>query len=55
MKIMQKLLISDKATFDQLTYPEQNFWTKFETEDIYIFLIGEPDTVQNYSTTGHPF
>jgi hypothetical protein len=27
MKIMHKLLISDKATFDQLTPPEQNLWT----------------------------
>jgi hypothetical protein len=27
MKIAQKLLISDKATFDQLTPPEQNLWT----------------------------
>jgi hypothetical protein len=34
MKIAQKLLISDKVTFDQLTPPEQKLWTRFETEDI---------------------
>jgi hypothetical protein len=43
MKIAQKLLISDKATFDQLTSPEQNLLTRFETEDIYRFLTDEPD------------
>jgi hypothetical protein len=44
MKIAQKLLISDKATFEQLTTPEQKLWSTFETEDIYRFLTGEPDT-----------
>jgi hypothetical protein len=48
MKIVQKLLISDKATFEQLTTPEQNLWTKFKTEDIYRFLTGEPDTVPEF-------
>jgi hypothetical protein len=32
MKIAQKLLISDKATFEQLTTTEQNLWTKFELQ-----------------------
>jgi hypothetical protein len=45
MKIAQKLLISDKATFEQLTTTEQNLWTSFETGDIYRFLTGEEDTV----------
>jgi hypothetical protein len=48
MKIAQKLLISDKATFEQLAPSEQNLWTRFETEDIYRFLIGEPDTVPEF-------
>jgi len=48
LKIAQKLLISDKATFDQLAPPEQNLLTKFETEDIYCFLTGEPDTVPEF-------
>jgi hypothetical protein len=34
MKIAQQLLISDKATFDQLTPTEQKLWTTFETADI---------------------
>jgi len=51
MKIAQKLLISDKATFEQLTPPEQNLWTRFETEDIYRFLTKENSTtVPVYST-----
>jgi hypothetical protein len=48
MKIAQKLLISDKVTFDQLTPPEQNLGTRFETGDIYRFLTGEPDTVPEF-------
>jgi hypothetical protein len=48
MKIAQKLLISDKATFEQLTTTEQNLWTKFETGDIYRFLTGEEDTVPEF-------
>jgi hypothetical protein len=35
MKIAQKLLINDKATFEQLTTTEQNLWTRFKTGDIY--------------------
>ncbi len=45
MKIVQ---ISDKATFDQLTTPEQNLWTRFEMEDIYRFLTRESDTVPEF-------
>ncbi len=48
MKIVQKLLISDKATFEQLTTTEQNLWTRFETGDIYRFLTGEKDTVPEF-------
>ncbi len=48
MKIAQKLLISDKATFEQLTPPEQTLWTTFETEDIYRYLTGKPDTVPEF-------
>jgi len=48
MKIAHKLLISDKATFEQLTPSEQILWTRFETEDIYRFLTGEPDTVPEF-------
>jgi hypothetical protein len=48
MKIVQKLLFSDTATFEQLTTPEQNLWTRFETGDIYRFLTGEEDTVPEF-------
>ncbi len=48
MKIAQKLLISDKATFEQLTTSEQNLWSTFETEDIYRFLTVEPDTFPEF-------
>jgi hypothetical protein len=48
MKIVQKLLSSDKATFQQLTATEQNLWTRFETADIYRFLTGEEDTVPEF-------
>jgi hypothetical protein len=40
-KIAQQLLISDKATFEQLTPTGQQLWTTFETADIYRFLTGE--------------
>jgi hypothetical protein len=46
MKIAQQLLISDKATFDQLTPAEKQLWTTFET--IYRFLTGEEDTVPEF-------
>jgi len=45
MKIAQQLLISDKATFEQLTPTEKQLWMTFETADIYRFLTGEEDTV----------
>ncbi len=48
MKIAQKLLISDKATFEQLTATEKHLWTRFETADIYRFLTGEEDTVPEF-------
>jgi hypothetical protein len=48
MKITQKLLINDKATFEQLTTTEQNLWTRFETADIYRFLTGKEDTVPEF-------
>jgi hypothetical protein len=56
MKIAQKLLISDKATFEQLTPTEKQLWTKFKTADIYRFLTGEEDTQSlSSNTTGPPF
>jgi hypothetical protein len=56
MKIAQKLLISDKSTFEQLTPSEQTLCTCFETEDIYRFPTGELDTVPEfqYSWTSIP-
>jgi len=48
MKIAQQLLISDKATFEQLTPKEQQLWTTFETADIYRFLTGEEDKVPKF-------
>jgi hypothetical protein len=48
MKIAHQLLISDKATFDQLTTSEQKLWTTFETADIYRFLTVEEDTVPKF-------
>jgi len=56
IKIAQQLLISDKATFEQLTPTEQKLWTTFETADIYRFLTGEEDTVPEFQynwTTVH--
>ncbi len=48
MPIAQKLLISDKATFEQLTSTEKQLRTEFETADIYRFLTGEEDTVPEF-------
>ncbi len=48
MKIAQQLLISDKATFEQLTPTKQKRRTTFETGDIYRFLNGEEDTVPEF-------
>jgi hypothetical protein len=48
MKIAQKLMISDEATFEQLTIAEKNLWTRFETAYIYRFLVGEEDTVTEF-------
>jgi hypothetical protein len=48
IKIAQKLLMSDKATFELLTTTEQNLFTKFKTADIYRFLTGEEDTVPEF-------
>ncbi len=48
MKIALQLLISDKATFEQLTPTEQKLWTTFETADISRFLTGEEDTVPEF-------
>jgi hypothetical protein len=48
MTIEQKLLISDKTTFEQLTTTEQNLWTRFKTTDIYRFLNGEEDTIPEF-------
>ncbi len=54
MKIAQQLLISDKATFEQLTPTKQQLWTTFETADIYRFLIGEEDTVPEFQYNWTP-
>jgi hypothetical protein len=54
MKIGQQLLISDKATFEQLTPTEQELWTTFETSDIYRFLTGEEDTVPDVHSCPDP-
>jgi hypothetical protein len=56
MKIAQKLLISGKATFEQLTTTEKQLWTKFEIADIYRFLTGEEDMVPEfqYNWTSDP-
>jgi hypothetical protein len=48
MKVAYKLLIRDKLTFKELTPQEQNLWKRFETDDIYRFLTGEPDTVPEF-------
>ncbi len=48
MKIAQKLLISDEATFEQLTTTEQNLWTKFKTGDITRFLTGKEDRIPEF-------
>jgi hypothetical protein len=48
MKVAYKLLIRDDSTFEELTPQEQQLWTRFETDDIYSFLTGEPDTVPEF-------
>jgi hypothetical protein len=48
MKVAHKHLIRDKATLKELTPQEQELWNKFETDTIYQFLTGEPDTVPQF-------
>ncbi len=48
MKVTYKLLIRDDSTFKELTPEEKELWTKFETDDIYRFWIGELDTVPEF-------
>ncbi len=48
MKVAYKLLIRDDSTFEELTPQEQQLWTRCETDDIYSFLTGEPDTVPEF-------
>jgi hypothetical protein len=48
MKIMHKLLIRDNSTPEELTPQEQQLWNRFETDDIYQVLTGEPDTIPEF-------
>ncbi len=48
IKIVRKPLVRDNSTFEELTSQEQNLWSKFETDNIYQLLIGEPDTVPEF-------
>jgi hypothetical protein len=48
MKVAYKLLIRDDSTFEEFTPQEQNLWMKIKTDNIYWFLIGKPDTVQEF-------
>jgi hypothetical protein len=48
MKVAYKLLSSDEATFKELTPQEEKLWSEFETDDIYRFLTGKPDTVPEF-------
>jgi hypothetical protein len=46
--VANKLLGRQRLSFDQLTPPEKELWTKFETSDIYKFLTGETNTVPEF-------
>jgi hypothetical protein len=48
MKVAYTLLSRDKATFYELTTKEHKLWNKFETDDIYRFLTGKPNTVSEF-------
>ncbi len=48
LNVANKLLGRQHLNFEQLTTSEQNLWTKFETSDIYEFLMGESDTVPEF-------
>jgi len=48
MQVAYKLLIRDDSAFEELTPQEQELWSKVETDDIYRFLTGEPDTVPKF-------
>jgi hypothetical protein len=48
MKVAYKLLILDDSNFEELTPQEQQLWTRFKTDNIYRFLIGESDTVPEF-------
>jgi hypothetical protein len=48
IQVAYKLLIIDDSTFEELTPQEQALWNKFETNNIYRFLTGEPDTVPEF-------
>jgi hypothetical protein len=48
MKVADKLLCRDKATFEELTPTEQQLWNSFETDQIYRLPTGEPDTVPEF-------
>jgi hypothetical protein len=55
MHIANKLLGRQRLNFEQLTSPEQQLWSLFETSDIFKFLTGETDTVpqfENFLTFG---
>jgi hypothetical protein len=48
LNVANKLLGRQRLSFEQLTPPEQELWTKFETSDIYKFLTGETNTVPEF-------
>jgi len=48
MKIAHKLLIRDNSTLEELTSQDKQLWNQFETDYIYRFLTGEPDTVPEF-------
>ncbi len=48
LHIANKLLGRQLLNFEQLTPPEQELWNLFQTSDIYKFLTGKTDTLQEF-------
>ncbi len=48
LNVTNKLLGRQRLSFEELTPSEKDWWTKFETSDIYQFLTGDSNTVPEF-------
>ncbi len=46
--IASKLLSSDHSKLEDLSVEKQNLWKSFDNSDIYKFITGEPDCLQEF-------